>query len=108
MSTSHEAHPHSLTEQVPPISIPSSAHPSSELAPHLTLVVPATFLPIQQPLSRMLTRSQTNFITLKTFPDYKLYSSTKYLLLALTSLHLPAEPRTYHQAAKNPCWLDSM
>lgn len=29
MSTSHEGHPHSLTEQVPSISIPSSAHPSS-------------------------------------------------------------------------------
>jgi hypothetical protein len=56
----------------------------------------------------MLTRAQTNSLRPKLFHDYKLYSSTKYPLLALTTIALPAEPCTYHQAVKKPCWLEAM
>jgi hypothetical protein len=28
--------------------------------------------------------------------------------MAISSLTLPVEPRTYLQAAKHPCWLDAM
>jgi hypothetical protein len=37
-----------------------------------------------------------------------LYSSTKYPLLALTSVTLPAELETYNQAVQNQCWLNAM
>jgi hypothetical protein len=56
----------------------------------------------------MLTRSQTNSSTPKLFPDYHLYSATKYPFQALTSVSLPAEPQTYNQAMKHSCWLDAM
>jgi hypothetical protein len=56
----------------------------------------------------MLTRSQTNSLAPKAFPDYKLFSSTKYPLMAFSSLTLHVEPLTYLQAAKHPCWLDAM
>jgi hypothetical protein len=54
----------------------------------------------------MLTRSKTHSLRPKLFPDYKLYS-TKYPLMALTTITHPAEPRT-DQGVKNPCWLVAM
>jgi hypothetical protein len=85
-----------LVPTSPPVFPPPSPMPAN-------LVSPAS----GQPPPRMITRSQTNSLHPKLFPGYKLYS-TKYPLLALTSITLPAEPRTYHQAAKNPCWLAAM
>jgi hypothetical protein len=85
-----------LVPTSPPASPPPSPMPAN-------LVSPAS----GQPPPRMITRSQTNSLHPKLFPGYKLYS-TKYPFLALTSITLPAEPRTYHQAAKNPCWLAAM
>jgi transposase InsO family protein len=88
----------------------SSAHPlDSSVAPipsHDSSEVPIPSSP--QPLPRMLTRSQTQSSTPKLFPDYHLYSSTKYPFHALTSVSLLTEPTTYSQAVKNPCWLDAM
>jgi hypothetical protein len=91
--------------------IPLSSPPTAEPTPDVLSQPAAALMPTvssEPPPSRMLTRSQTNSLQPKTFPDYKLYSSTRYPLLALTSVTLPAEPRTYHQAAQNPCWLDAM
>lgn len=104
-----------LTPSLPPSSNPViepdlDDHPSLavELAPHVPSEVLTSSSPPPQPPTRMLTRSQTNSLTPKAFPDYKLFSSTKYPLMALSSLTLPIEPRTYLQAAKHPCWLDAM
>jgi hypothetical protein len=80
---------------------------SIDMSPTLAQSLDMSPATVQPPL-RMVTRSQTNYLHPKPFPNYKLYPSTKYPLMALTSFTLPTEPRTYHQAVKNPCWLDAI
>jgi hypothetical protein len=92
-----------------PHSSPSpSPLPSQEPVLPLPLALTDYPTPSPPPPSRMITRSQTQSLHPKEFPDFHLYSTTKYPLLTLTSVTLPAEPRTYTQAAKNPCWLAAM
>lgn len=99
---------------IPPNISAASPHPPSLFADSLDSTaspIPSadnSTAPIPQHPSRMITRSQTHSSTPKLFPDYHLYSSTKYPFHALTSVILPAEPTTYNQAVKNPCWLDAM
>lgn len=61
-------------------------------------------IPLLASATRMITRSQTNSLKPKQFPDYKLFFSTKHPLTALSSVVLPSEPRTYKQAVGNPNW----
>jgi hypothetical protein len=94
-------HPNlSLISPTPLADTPTPTTPNSDL---LVLLDPHP-----QPPPRMLTRSQTNSMHPKLFPDFKLYSCTAYPLRALMAVTHPAEPKTYHQAVKNHCWLDAM
>jgi len=51
------------------------------------------------PSHHMITRSQTGSLHPKSFPDYKMFSSTKYPLTVLHSVLREVEPSSYHQAA---------
>jgi hypothetical protein len=60
------------------------------------------------PPPRVVTRSQTNSLKPKQFPNFQLYYSTKHPLQALSSIVLPLEPRTYNQAVGNQNWKRAM
>ena len=64
--------------------------------------------PILQPSHSMVTRSKTNSLKLKTFPDYKIYYSTKHPLCALYSQAIPIEPSSFSQAVKFTEWQQVM
>jgi hypothetical protein len=98
--------PSASTSASPSPSSISAEQPASLQSTNYTTSPPSSPSPQQPP--RMLTRSQTNSSTPKIFPDYHLYTATKHLFQVLTSVSLPAEPQTYNQAMKHPCWLDAM
>lgn len=84
-----------------------SFHPSPiSLTPSISPTISPS-KPLPSLPSRMVTRSQTDSLKPKQFPDYKVYS-TKYPLQALPTVTLPLEPTTYSQAAKNKNWYDAM
>jgi hypothetical protein len=92
---------------VSPASLDMSPTSALDMSPTLSQSLDMSLATVQSPPC-MVTRSQTNSLHPKPFLDYKLYSSTKYHLLALTYITLLAEPITYHQAVKDPYWLDAM
>jgi hypothetical protein len=69
-------------------------------SPHIsTLTVPPP---------HRVTRSQTDSLKPKSFPDFKLYTATKHPLQSLLATTLPREPTSYKQAASNPKWHAAM
>jgi hypothetical protein len=93
----------------PPSEFAIDSNSNSPISPHTTSDLLSSSPVVAQPQPcRMVTRSQTNSLTPKIYPNFQLYSSTKYPLQALTSITLPLEPKTYTQTVKNQCWLDAM
>jgi hypothetical protein len=98
---------------LPPISTTIEPHGTTNvLSPSPTLEVEPVPSPASRncvpPLPRVVTRSQTNSLKPKQFPNFQLYYSTKHPLQALSSIVLPLEPRTYNQAVGNQNWKRAM
>jgi hypothetical protein len=56
----------------------------------------------------MTTRSRTNSLKPKTFPDYHLFYTSKHPPKTFHTVLQESEPRCYSQAAKNPRWQQAM
>jgi hypothetical protein len=57
-------------------------------------------------LTRSQTRSSQHFFFF--FDDFHLYYSTKHSLKAISSISLPAEPKTFKQVVVSPFWFHAM
>ncbi|KAA8547071.1 hypothetical protein F0562_003500 [Nyssa sinensis] len=76
---------------------PSSDLPTADL-PFSAPSINTTVLAVTTPSRNIVTRSQTNSLKPKQFPDYQLYYSTNHPVNAFSTI-LHSEPRTYTQAS---------
>lgn len=79
----------------------SAAHTESSPS---TAIVPSP-LALSHP---MTTQSQTGSLKPKSFPDYKMFSSSKYPLTVMHTILREIEPSSYRKAATNPQWQEAM
>ena len=86
------------------------------LIPIVDLAIPTPSLPIavlvkipsSNPSHHMTTRSQTDSFKPKTFPDYKLFTSTKHPFYLFHTILHETEPNCYSKAGFDARWRDAM
>ena len=77
------------------------AVPASSLPSALTVNIPSS-----NPSHHMTTRSQTGSLKPKTFPDYKLFTSTKHPFHLFHTILREIEPSCYSKAPSDARWRD--
>ena len=77
------------------------AVPASSLPSALTVNIPSS-----NPSHHLTTRSQTGSLKPKTFPDYKLFTSTKHPFHLFHTILREIEPSCYSKAPSDARWRD--